>query len=679
LIRVKGQEFTLPELARKVAGMSPRGVLRNSWELALAPKRRLQVRWLPAVSSPARLARRLGFPSLPAMESYFHGEAFDLWPTNPGSAKQLAEAIAEHFPAAREDAVERGEAAIRHEFSLLGSGPVRLGDEIDWLCDFKTGKRWVRQFYADIDYMNRGEPSDVKVPWELSRSHHLVDLARAFLLTNDRRYVREASAQLESWLDSNPFGCSVNWCCTMDVAIRAVNWIWCLSIVGPFLEEGVLAPVVASLYQHGVFIRANLERGDVNGNHYISDAVGLVALGCLFRRWRLGREWLARGSRILVEEIAEQVYPDGVDHEMSVPYHRLVAEIFLTGFLLMRQAGQEPPASCWERLRKMGQFAIAYTRPDGSVPVWGDADDGRLQRFGHSPVNDHRHLLSTMAILFNDGDLRPGRDYAHEDTLWLLGPSALDGSHELLPISTPPPVWHFPHGGFAVLRAPEAHLFFDAGPVGLRGRGGHGHNDALSFELWWHGAPLIVDPGSHVYTADPPSRNRFRSTAAHNSPMLGEHEMAELGDDRNLWSIADHAQAVMDEVGVDGPIRYAAGHHVGYTRIVKGAIVRRRIELDEETCQVVDDVPATPGWHVNFTLHPSARVSNVSSPERAVIARGDHDFVLTVVGADRIEAVPSLVSPSYGVVERAEGLRMTFGGGRLVTTVTSEANRASQP
>jgi hypothetical protein len=161
--------------------------------------------------------------------------------------------------------------------------------------------------------------------------------------------------------------------------------------------------------------------------------------------------------------------------------------------------------------------------------------------------------------------------------------------------------------------------------------------------------------------------------------MLGEHEMAELGDDRNLWSIADQAQAVMDEVGVDGSIRYAAGHHVGYTRILNEAIVRRRIELEDATCRIVDDVPrATPGWRVSFTLDPSATVSEISSPERAVVSRGGQDFVLTVVGADRIEAVPSLVSPSYGIVERAQALRVTLGGGRLVTTVTSDANRAVQ-
>ena len=58
------------------------------------------------------------------------------------------------------------------------------------------------------------------------------------------------------------------------------------------------------------------------------------------------------------------------------------------------------------------------------------------------------------------------------------------------------------------------HVFIDAGPVGMKGRGGHGHNDCLSFEAVLDGVPLIVDSGAYVYTASVEWRNRFRSTAA---------------------------------------------------------------------------------------------------------------------------------------------------------------------
>ncbi len=53
-----------------------------------------------------------------------------------------------------------------------GSGPTDLGPRIDWLADFKTGRRW------PLDHITRirlayGDGSDIKVPWELSRCQHL--------------------------------------------------------------------------------------------------------------------------------------------------------------------------------------------------------------------------------------------------------------------------------------------------------------------------------------------------------------------------------------------------------------------------------------------------------------------------------------------------------------------------
>ena len=60
------------------------------------------------------------------------------------------------------------------------------------------------------------DPSDAKVPWELSRGHQLLTLARAARLTADGRSA-ELYAQLTSWLDSNPPDTGINWVTPMEV------------------------------------------------------------------------------------------------------------------------------------------------------------------------------------------------------------------------------------------------------------------------------------------------------------------------------------------------------------------------------------------------------------------------------------------------------------------------------
>ncbi len=61
-------------------------------------------------------------------------------------------------------------------------------------------------------------------------------------------------------------------------------------------------------------------------------------------------------NAILTHEIDAQIYPDGVDHEASTPYHRLVLELFLTGFLLLEKAG-----------RRRSEAGVAAPRADAAI------------------------------------------------------------------------------------------------------------------------------------------------------------------------------------------------------------------------------------------------------------------------------------------------------------------------
>ena len=58
--------------------------------------------------------------------------------------------------------------------------------------------------------------------------------------------------QLTDWIVSNPPRCGANWSCSMEVAIRAVNWLWGLKLFAgsPFLTPEFQRLINWSLYQH---------------------------------------------------------------------------------------------------------------------------------------------------------------------------------------------------------------------------------------------------------------------------------------------------------------------------------------------------------------------------------------------------------------------------------------------
>ena len=487
-----------------------------------------------------------------------------------GQRHAVSELLLSDYPHQADLLKQSCERILRHEFDLLGSGPTRLGPEIDWHIDFKSGKRWDDKAFAlNIDYAELDRPSDVKVPWELSRCQHLVTLGRGWTVFRDERYVDEFQAQVRSWIQSNPLGFGVNWSCTMDVALRSVSWIWALGLfesapLDPDFEEEILL----ALYRHGLWIPRNLEIGPVNGNHYLADLLGMIACGVLFSATPEGKRWLEEGARLLEEEAPNQIEDDGVNIEASVQYHRLVLEIFLVGRRFCAIGGKPLSRNFDKKLEGMLDFVDAYTTRAGRSPVVGDVDDGRALILGETDLLDHRYLLSTGSVLFQNEKWKRRAGICWPDTLWLIGPEAKQ-RFEALPATDEGgrESRHFEASGFHILRTRHQYLFVDAGPVGFRGLGGHGHNDCLSFEWHVRGRPILTDSGSFVYTSSPEWRNLFRSTAYHNTIRIDGEEINRFPSELALWNLRDDARPIGVSWESSPECERLQAGHTGYQRL----------------------------------------------------------------------------------------------------------------
>jgi hypothetical protein len=562
---------------------------------------------------------------------------------------------------ARPQILADADRSLRHEFDLLGSGPVALGGEIPWLTDFKTGRTWPLEYCRRIEYNELDRPTDVKVPWELSRCQHFTRLGQAYWLSGDERYAQEFVAEVRAWVGANPYAWSVNWACAMDVALRAVSWIWGFHFFADAeacRSREFRSLFLRSLYLHGEFVATNLERSDVNGNHYLCDGVGLVFLGCLFGSTRRGRKWRAMGRDLVVSEIFNQVTPDGVDFEMSTAYHRLVLEAFMTSYLLLEKHGEAIPADAWARLERMCEFVEAYTKPNGLAPLVGDADDGRVQMLGTQAVGDHRYLLSNGAVKFARADFAAAAGSFSDESFWTLGPEGAARFNGLAPPAssraTSPSSKAFPDGGFFVLRSRDAHAFIDCGEVGMRGRGGHGHNDILSFELCLGGMNLVTDCGAYLYTASREWRNRFRSTAFHNGVEVDGEEVNRFISPDSLWQLRYDAHPLEAALTCSAGGDSFRGSHDGYTRLPAPVLHTRDCVLDHHQPHfVVRDLLTGSGSHSfvwRFHLDPAITPARDGANLR--LSSGGREAWLIASQPPpgmRIDIEDSWVSPSYGV------------------------------
>jgi Heparinase II/III-like protein/Heparinase II/III N-terminus len=528
------------------------------------------------------------------------------------------------------DAGERAEllavadAVTDHRFDLLGSGPTELGDPIAWERDFKAGRSWPLVHISRVPVVFP-DASDIKVPWELSRFQHLPVLAAAWRLGGERRHLDEIGAQLESWIDSSPVETGPNWACTMDVAIRASNWVATLALLGKDAAEAPwIGRVLESLLMHGRFVRSHLEWAEVRGNHYLSDVVGLLPVAALFGAGAEGRAWTEWAAAELEREMDHQVRPDGCDHEASIPYHRLVAELMICGTQAVDALlPGRLPHSHRDRLAHMLEFVCDYTRPDGLAPQVGDADDGRflpLGDYGRADPRSHLHLFAQ-----EDAEYTPAEGHA----------AYPDGGY-----------WTMRHGGlYAIVRC---------GDVGVGGFGSHAHNDQLSFELALGVEPIVIDPGSYLYTADLEARALFRSTGFHAALRIGGEEQNPLLRDAP-FAMEDQtrAEAVAWKPGDTGAV--FEGMHHGYERLDPPATHIRRIELGKGRLSVRDTVLSQGAHDLEWTF-PLAPCEVSAAEGRAVAQFPTARLEIESPGL-RFEVEDGWYSPSYGVRIRTPFLR----------------------
>lgn len=530
--------------------------------------------------------------------------------------------------------LKTAESAINSEIEILG-GRVNL-KQVDWTTDYKSGYHWSNKYYTRYKTTRFGTDEDVKTVWDLSRCHFLLWLAEAYQLTGDEKYAHRAVELICDWIDKNPYCRSINWTCAMEVAIRAINWMYavCCILSSNAVDAVFLNKLIKNLFQHGHFIYNNLEYGiRFSANHYASDLVGLLWLGSLFRDTVEGRKWFSYAMPACFDEMRSQILPSGVHFERSISYHRLTCEIFLYSILAIqkRKSDYKLPNDIKCRLQSMVEFVAHYTKSSGRAPIFGDNDNGRLLPLVPRDYRDHTDIIRIFNSYFKKS-------------------IQINLNSQL-----------FADAGFAILKNKDFYLIFSNTGVskysdvfcGAKKIGTHTHQDALSFELSVGKSDFVIDAGTACYTTSKALRDEYRSTYKHNTLSIDGKSQYEFGPQDYFSITGKYTEPESIEYVSNGDTETLCSAFNWQLPDSESVRHERIIMLFFDKLCIEDRVTAskTHEYEWNFFLDPSV---SVEDGEIGIVMKGKEDerVMFSCIGNKKLSVcvTEETVSPSYGVI-----------------------------
>jgi hypothetical protein len=581
----------------------------------------------------------------------------------------------ELFPESAREAVSFADGICENRIPLF-SDVVEFGKDIKWNLEYRSGKQAPLRFYRDLHGIDPRDVGDTKNIWELNRHNFFLHCAKAYLATGERRYYEKWREMLLSWIERNPYNVGINWESSIELAIRAINWIWSSWFFAGELEKDRDAAecLRESVVLHAIHIDGHLSRYFSPNTHLTAEALGLVYIGTSFPGVKEASRWVSRGLAILDAELDRQVLEDGGYFEMATYYHKYTIDFYLHYLLLAGDRAKRSPRAA-SKIKKLVKHLMLIAEPDGTIPLIGDSDGGELLHLGAGKRN-MTGACGAAAVLLEDPELASlCGDTFREEVWWLLGRRGIEAFRRMRRGAAPRPCHSInSDSGLFCFRTGMAHgdsfVTIDCGRHGW-GACGHAHADLLSFEWFCDGSKVIVDPGTYAYKGSHASRDEIRSSQRHNTITIDDVSQSIPGDTFK-WKKVAHPKRVWAKTFEN--IGLFEGEHDAYDS--RGCRHRRALLFFGKELTVVADF-ITVSRHNESLLHVlqfgegtlenvGEQVYRFSSSRNAksyfVGFLGTRDFLVSIreseiypdynkaVPAPRIELVENDISSDHMIV-----------------------------
>ena len=407
---------------------------------------------------------------------------------------------------------------------------------------------WGEDGHRDWHY--RGPNNDREWAWLSNRHSQLNHVFDVYLETGNPKYAIYVDEFLRDFIiKSMPYpgvkGSDAVWR-GLEVSFRSKVWS---RIFYGLLQSEYLQPSTRLLMLSSLPYHAHYNRHFHSGNNWLTMEISALAtVATNFPEYKEAEEWLNYSIDTMAESMKKQVYPDGVQTELTSHYHNVSLSNFNLFKEICDRAGKPLPLFFNRTIEAMYAYIAHAIRPDGNRILNNDGDLG-----------------SDRSLILKGAQTYDKPDWEYIVTNGKSGIKPTEGLSYL-----------FPWAGQLISRSgfdAEAHWsFFDIGAWGS----GHQHNDKLHISVSAYGRDLLVDAGRFAYTGEVADKFRpyAKGSQGHNvllfdqkgqgaGPLLAEEPLSE-----GQWEMTDaydYAKGSFDIFpGLEGKLKHT--RHLYYAR-----------------------------------------------------------------------------------------------------------------
>ncbi len=582
----------------------------------------------------------------------------------------------------RDNVFKNADLVCEHKLSFFKFKNQYFGEKIDWHKDYLNEKAFPLLFYGDLDFKHNTD-KNIKYTWELNRFQHLFPLSQAFVLSNDNKYADEILFQINDWIDQNPLLIGINWTSPIEISLRLISWLWSLYILEKNnyqYSEKLKEKISTSIFQQTEYIYRHLSLFSSANGHLIAEAIGLVFVGTVLDYGAYSLKWKRKGLKILLKEINEQFYDDGLNKEQAFGYHCLALNMLLITLIILEKNNLNISKEYWNKIEKMIECIYDFSDNNLNLPNYGDSDDSYILKLDNyfdneSPTKQNaRFLLNAAAIIFNRNDFKSIINKVDEISLWIFGKEEIEQYNKLQIGNIKKISRYFNQSGYMIFKDEDVNAYMDVGQHGYLSIAAHAHADALSFCLNYKNKQFLVDSGTYAYKRGN-TRDFFRSTSAHNTILVDNLNQSESGGPF-IWNMK--AQTTTEKVLINKSIDYIKAFHNGY--IKQGTKVKHTREIlfqKNSFFIILDKIKSydkkeheyTLNWHVHNTCEI---INNIN--EFIIIQEKDSLF-MNILSNKKINTniTESIFSVNFGAYTKNSTISSSIKtlGGMLFITIIS--------